>query len=31
VQVTNDGAVAHFSTRDASIPAAQTDPCFAHV
>ena len=31
VQVTNDGVVAHFSTRDASIPAAQTDPCFAHV
>ena len=31
VQVTNNGVVAHFSTRDASIPAAQTDPCFAHV
>jgi hypothetical protein len=31
VQVTNDGVVAHFSTRNASIPAAQTDPCFAHV
>lgn len=31
VQVTNDGVVAHFSTRDASIPAAQTNPCFAHV
>ncbi len=31
VQVTNDGVVAHFSTRDASIPAAQTNPCFAHI
>jgi len=31
VQVTNDGVVAHFSTRDATIPAAQTNPCFAHV
>lgn len=31
VQVTNDGVVAHFSTRNASIPAGQTDPCFAHV
>jgi LmeA-like phospholipid-binding len=31
VQVTNDGVVAHFSTHNASIPAAQTDPCFAHV
>ena len=31
VNVTNDGVVARFSTRDASIPAAQTDPCFAHV
>ena len=31
VQVTNDGVVARFSTRDASIPAAQNDPCFAHV
>ena len=31
VQVTNDGVVAHFSTRNASIPASQTDPCFAHV
>jgi LmeA-like phospholipid-binding len=31
VQVTDDGVVAHFSTRNASIPAAQTDPCFAHV
>jgi hypothetical protein len=31
VQVTNDGVAAHFSTRNASIPAAQNDPCFAHV
>ena len=31
VQVTNDGVVAHFSTQNASIPAAQSDPCFAHV
>ncbi|UQX11985.1 LmeA family phospholipid-binding protein [Candidatus Mycobacterium methanotrophicum] len=31
VQVTNDGVVAHFSTRNASIPAGRTDPCFAHV
>jgi hypothetical protein len=31
VQVTNDGVAAHFSTRNASIPAAQTNPCFAHV
>jgi hypothetical protein len=31
VQVTNGGVVAHFSTRNASIPAAQTNPCFAHV
>ena len=31
VQVTNDGVVAHFSTRNAAIPASQTDPCFAHV
>jgi hypothetical protein len=31
VQVTNDGVVAHFSTHNAPIPAAQTDPCFAHV
>jgi hypothetical protein len=29
VQVTNDGVLAHFSTRNASIPSAQTDPCFA--
>jgi hypothetical protein len=31
VQVTNDGVVAHFSTHNASIPAAENDPCFAHV
>jgi hypothetical protein len=31
VQVTNNAVVVHFSTRDATIPAAQTDPCFAHV
>ncbi len=31
VQVTNDGVSAHFSTQNASIPAAQNDPCFAHV
>jgi len=31
VQVTNDGVTAHFSTQNASIPAAQNDPCFAHV
>ena len=31
VQVTNDGVVAHFSTQNASIPAAQSAPCFAHV
>jgi hypothetical protein len=31
VQVTNDGVSAHFSTRNASIPAASSDPCFAHV
>jgi LmeA-like phospholipid-binding len=31
VQVTNDGVVAHFSTRNASIPIAQTNPCFAHI
>jgi hypothetical protein len=29
VQVTDDGVVAHFSTRNASIPSAQDDPCFA--
>jgi hypothetical protein len=31
VQVTNDGVSAHFSSRNASIPAAQSNPCFAHV
>jgi hypothetical protein len=31
VRVTNDGVVAHFSTRNASIPLAQTNPCFAHI
>jgi hypothetical protein len=31
VQVTNDGVVAHFSTHNAAIPAAQSDACFAHV
>jgi hypothetical protein len=31
VQVTNDGVVAHFSTHSAPIPAAQANPCFAHV
>jgi hypothetical protein len=31
VQVTSDGVVAHFSTHNASIPAAENDPCFAHV
>ncbi|WP_343600816.1 DUF2993 domain-containing protein [Mycobacterium sp.] len=29
VQVTNAGVSAHFSTRNASIPASPTDPCFA--
>jgi DUF2993 family protein len=31
VQVTNDGVVAHFSTRNATIPPGGQDPCFAHV
>ena len=31
VQVTNNGVVAHFSTHNAPIPAAQANPCFAHV
>jgi hypothetical protein len=31
VQVTNSGVVAHFSTHNAPIPAAQANPCFAHV
>ncbi|BBZ10727.1 LmeA family phospholipid-binding protein [Mycobacterium branderi] len=29
VQVTDDGVKAHFSTRNASIPPGQSDPCFA--
>jgi hypothetical protein len=29
VQVTNDGVSAHFSTRNASIPTSQLNPCFA--
>jgi hypothetical protein len=29
VHVTDDGVAARFSTRNASIPTAQTDPCFA--
>jgi hypothetical protein len=29
VQVTSTGVVGHFSTRNAAIPAAQSDPCFA--
>lgn len=29
VQVTNDGVNAHFSTRNASMPPGETDPCFA--
>ncbi|HZU45637.1 MAG TPA: DUF2993 domain-containing protein [Mycobacterium sp.] len=29
VQVTNDGVAAHFSTRNASIPPGESDPCFA--
>jgi hypothetical protein len=31
VQVTTDGVVAHFSTRNAPIPVGETNPCFAHV
>ncbi len=31
VQVTDDGVVAHFSTRNASMPAHSQDPCFAHL
>jgi hypothetical protein len=31
VQVTNDGVTAHFSTRDASIPAASSNACFANL
>jgi hypothetical protein len=29
VEVTDSGVVAHFSTRNATIPAGETDPCFA--
>jgi hypothetical protein len=29
VQVTDTGVAAHFSTKNASIPAGNTDPCFA--
>jgi hypothetical protein len=29
LQVTNDGVVSHFSTRNASIPQGNQDPCFA--
>jgi LmeA-like phospholipid-binding len=29
VQVTDQAVVGHFSTRDASIPSAQSNPCFA--
>lgn len=28
VQVTNDGVVAHLSTRNAPIPSGQSDPCY---
>ena len=31
VQVTESGVTGHFSTRNASIPADQTDPCFGHL
>ena len=31
VQVTNDGVAAHFSPRSASIPAAQSNACFANL
>ncbi len=31
VQVTDGGVVAHFSTRDATIPSHSQDPCFAHL
>ncbi len=29
VEVTDSGVVSHFSTRNAAIPAGNTDPCFA--
>ncbi|MGH3561316.1 MAG: LmeA family phospholipid-binding protein, partial [Mycobacterium sp.] len=31
VQVTDSGVVAHFSTRNATIPSHSQDPCFAHL
>ncbi len=31
VQVTSDGVTSHFSTQNASIPAGNNDPCFAHL
>ncbi|MGH3635609.1 MAG: LmeA family phospholipid-binding protein [Mycobacterium sp.] len=31
VQVTNGGVTAHFSTRDASMPAGQSNACFANL
>jgi hypothetical protein len=31
VQVTEDGVIGHFSTRNASIPPGQADPCFANL
>jgi hypothetical protein len=29
IEVTDSGVVSHFITRDATIPAGNTDPCFA--
>ena len=31
VQVTDTGVIAHFSTRNAAMPAHSTDPCFANL
>ncbi len=31
VKVSDNGVTAHFSTRNASIPAGNTDPCFANL
>jgi LmeA-like phospholipid-binding len=31
VQVTDSGVVSHFSTRNATIPSASQDPCFANL
>jgi hypothetical protein len=31
VQVTDTGVVAHFSTRDATMPSHSQDPCFVHL